>query len=108
MSACLPAPATYRIFVAPGTLAGGIFNGYPCGTANEYMLDVDCIEPCSAGGLCSCLWDLDGDGGVGIVDFLMLLAAWGPNPGHPADFNCDGVVNVQDFLALLANWGPCP
>ena len=54
----------------------------------------------------SCPWDLDG-GGVGITDFLALLAAWGLNPGHPADFDGDGVVGILDFLALLANWGPC-
>lgn len=55
-----------------------------------------------------CLGDLDGDGAVGIVDFLGLLAAWGPNPGHPADLDGDGTVGIQDFLQLLANWGPCP
>ncbi len=54
-----------------------------------------------------CTADLDCDGNVGIVDFLALLAAWGPNPGHPADFDSDGVVGIVDFLALLANWGPC-
>jgi hypothetical protein len=52
--------------------------------------------------------DLNDSGDVGVVDFLLLLAAWGPNPGHPADFNCDGSVNVLDFLALLTKWGPCP
>jgi len=55
-----------------------------------------------------CPWDLDCDGTVGITDFLTLLSAWGPNPGHPADFNGDGTVGISDFLALLANWGPCP
>ncbi len=56
---------------------------------------------------CECPWDLDGCGTVGITDFLALLAAWGPNPGHPADFDGDGNVGITDFLALLANWGPC-
>ncbi len=56
----------------------------------------------------SCPWDTDVDGDVGITDFLALLAAWGPNPGHPSDFNGDGAVDIIDFLALLANWGPCP
>ncbi len=54
-----------------------------------------------------CLADLDGDGEVGITDFLALLAAWGPNPGHPADLDGDGIVGITDFLALLAAWGPC-
>ena len=26
----------------------------------------------------------------------------------PADIDGDGVVGINDFLALLANWGPCP
>ncbi|MHC4219888.1 MAG: agmatine deiminase family protein [Planctomycetota bacterium] len=53
--------------------------------------------------------DLDGDGIVGVNDFLLLLAAWGPcpDPCPPAclgdlDGNC--VVNVNDFLLLLAAW----
>ncbi|MCZ6444866.1 MAG: hypothetical protein O6758_01645 [Planctomycetota bacterium] len=55
-----------------------------------------------------CPWDLDGGGGVGILDLLALLAAWGPNPGHPADFDGSGDVGILDLLTLLANWGPCP
>jgi hypothetical protein len=108
LTVCLPAPATYWVFVSTGTLAGDIFTGYPCNTTNEYALSVDCFEPCGSGGVCGCTWDLDDSGDVGVNDFLDLLAAWGPNPGHPADFNCDGIVDVQDFLELLANWGPCP
>jgi hypothetical protein len=55
-----------------------------------------------------CLGDTDGDGSVGVTDFLNLLAAWGPCPGCPEDLNFDGAVNVQDFLVLLSQWGPCP
>ncbi len=55
-----------------------------------------------------CPWDLyDGDGNVGILDLLALLAAWGSNPGGPPDFDGDGSVGVLDLLTLLANWGPC-
>ncbi|MEE8061496.1 MAG: hypothetical protein V3T16_06680 [Gemmatimonadales bacterium] len=43
-----------------------------------------------------CPWDLDGDGEVGITDFLGFLADW------------DNPYGINDFLALLANWGPCP
>ncbi len=54
----------------------------------------------------SCPWDCaNGDGNVGIVDFLAVLADWG-NPS-PCDFDGGGV-GITDFLALLANWGPCP
>ena len=55
-----------------------------------------------------CDADLDDDGAVGVTDFLSLLSAWGPNPGHPADFDGDGEVGVTDFLVLLGAWGPCP
>ncbi len=55
------------------------------------------------------LGDLDGDGAVGILDFLMLLAAWGPCPGScppscTADLDGDCSVGIIDFLMLLAHW----
>ncbi len=55
---------------------------------------------------CASPFNLGGDCGVGIADFLALLIAWGPNPGHPADFDDDGSVAISDMLALLAAWGP--
>ena len=55
-----------------------------------------------------CAADLDGDGFVGITDFLLLLGNWGVCPGCPGDLNGDGRVFIDDFLALLAAWGPCP
>jgi hypothetical protein len=56
------------------------------------------------------LGDLDGDGVVNVVDFLLLLAAWGPcpdpcPPSCPEDLDGDCLVNVVDFLILLGNWG---
>ncbi len=48
--------------------------------------------------------DLDGDGVVGVTDLLLLLGAWGANPGSIADLDGDGAVGVVDFLMLLANW----
>jgi predicted outer membrane repeat protein len=44
---------------------GGVFVGGPCGPAT-------CPQPCPG--------DLDGDGQVGVGDFLQLLATWGPCP----------------------------
>ncbi|MHC4970424.1 MAG: hypothetical protein ACYTF4_17670 [Planctomycetota bacterium] len=53
--------------------------------------------------------DADGDCVVGVIDFLDLLAAWGPcpdpcPPSCPTDFDGDCDVGVIDFLILLANW----
>ena len=54
--------------------------------------------------------DLDGDGSVGITDFLILLGSWGPcdepcPPSCPADIDGDCNVGIMDFLILLGNWG---
>jgi hypothetical protein len=55
--------------------------------------------------------DLDGDGIVGMVDFLALLGAWGPcsdcgtPQACPADFDGDCAVDIGDLLILLGNWG---
>jgi parallel beta-helix repeat protein len=62
--------------------------------------------------------DLDGDGEVGVADFLIVLGMWGPcaDPCCLADLathydDCrtintpDGDVDVGDFYALLSWWG---
>ena len=52
--------------------------------------------------------DLDGDGVVGILDFLALLADWGScgDCGDcPADLDNDCSVGIVDVLTLLGNWG---
>ncbi len=54
--------------------------------------------------------DINGDGVVGINDFLLLLAAWGPcdlpcPPLCAGDLDGDCTVGIADFLLLLANWG---
>ena len=59
--------------------------------------DWDCWDPA----------DLNCDRIVGIVDFLMLLAAWGPCAdceNCPADLDCDCNVGIIDFLLLLEDW----
>jgi hypothetical protein len=74
-----------------------------------WALQVSKLAFCPGGPPCP--WDLDGDGMVGVTDFLDLLANWGPciylPPDCPWDFDADGVCGVTDFLALLAHWGPC-
>jgi hypothetical protein len=53
------------------------------------------------------LGDLDGDGAVGVTDFLLLLAGWGACTADCClpDLDLDGDVGVADFLILLAHWG---
>ncbi len=55
------------------------------------------------------LGDLNEDGTVGVVDLLLLLAAWGPcdvpcPPTCPADLDDDCVVGITDLLILPGNW----
>lgn len=55
-----------------------------------------------------CNADLNGDGLVGITDFLQLLGAWGPCGGDCAeDLDHDEIVGITDFLLMLSAWGPC-
>ena len=56
----------------------------------------------------TCTLDIDGDGDVGVTDLLVLLGAWGTDPGGPPDFNGDLTVDTLDLLELLGQWGPCP
>ncbi len=52
--------------------------------------------------------DVDGNGIVDTVDFLAVLAAWGPCPDPcppcPADFDADCEVGITDFLTVLGSW----
>jgi len=52
------------------------------------------------------LGDIDGDGAVGIVDFLAVLAAWGRCVDGCCleDLDLDNEVGIADFLLLLGNW----
>jgi hypothetical protein len=55
-----------------------------------------------------CYADFDGDGVVGVIDFLHLLAVWGTDgPGSNFAMPLD-VVEFGDFVAFLDAWGPCP
>ena len=54
--------------------------------------------------------DLNGDGAVDTIDFLALLATWGPcpdpcPPNCTADLNEDCTVGPTDLIILLGNWG---
>ena len=57
------------------------------------------------GGGVRCVYT-DGDGVVGVVDFLYILADWGgcEESCCLSDLDLDGDVGVTDFLLVLANW----
>ena len=65
-------------------------------TPDEYPVELD-VEP-------SCPADLDGDGLVGVMDLLAVVAGWGQ---AEADIDGDGHAGVSDLLLVLANWGLC-
>jgi len=101
----LSGPFRIQPFAAQGTNGGGSPRST---TALDISFDNLVIEadeinmPCLAG-------DLDGDGTVGIGDFLLVLAQWGPCPPKClGDVDGDGIVGINDLLLVLANWGPCP
>ncbi len=57
-----PSAASYVVFVSPGNPDGsGVFDGYPCGGANDYELTLTCNDTCSMVQGCV-TGDLSGDG----------------------------------------------
>jgi hypothetical protein len=53
--------------------------------------------------------DVNEDGAVDALDFLMIVASWGACPAPPdscaADCDDSGTVDALDLLTVLANWG---
>ena len=70
-------------------------------------MDMGTYEYQEGSSTCPCPPDLDGNGQVRVPDLIILLGAWGPNPGHLADLDGSGEVRVPDLIILLAAWGPC-
>jgi hypothetical protein len=60
---------------------------------------------------CECPGEMNGDGIVGIDEFLTVLANWGLctacPPSCPGDIDASCSVGVLDFLFVLSRWGPC-
>ncbi|MES3030828.1 MAG: chitobiase/beta-hexosaminidase C-terminal domain-containing protein [Patescibacteria group bacterium] len=49
--------------------------------------------------------DINKDGDVDILDFVILMAQWGQmGAGNSADLNSDNAVNILDFVILMAEW----
>ncbi len=60
----------------------------------------------------TCPADSNGDGMVGITEFLGVLGMWGACPPLPApcpyDLTGDAEVGTYDFLTVIGFWGTCP
>jgi hypothetical protein len=96
-----------------------VFTGFSGRDCNDNGVQDDCeilsgdAEDLNGNGVpdeCDLPGDLDGDGSVGVTDFLILLTTWGPCPGAcpppcAGDLDGDCVVGVGDFLMLLSLWG---
>ena len=91
------------------TITGGNANGstFPDNIGGGMLIFASSptVADCTPAALPS---DLNGDGLVGIEDFLALLAVWGSCSDCgtcPADFDGDCSVGILDLLILLGNWG---
>jgi hypothetical protein len=88
-----------RLDAGQNIYVGGGYSNYNTGAEGVAVFKYDALVTTG---------DLDGDGVVGVNDFLILLGAWGPCgdcAGCPADLDGDCQVGVNDFLILLAFWG---
>ncbi|MHC4219473.1 MAG: hypothetical protein ACYSU7_13595 [Planctomycetota bacterium] len=94
-----------RCFNLPSALIPGLYEVcYEISEPGGVVFD----EFCRNDLIVRTLGDLNGDGVVGLIDFLILLTEWGPCAdctNCPADFDGDCEVGSADFLILLANWG---
>ena len=48
--------------------------------------------------------DLNEDGRVDALDFLLLVDSWGACDRCPADLDVDGIVWTEDLMLLLGSW----
>jgi len=55
----------------------------------------------------TCSGDIDGDGGIDVVDFLDVIAHWGETGVLPADVVQDFEVGVLDILIMIEYYGSC-
>jgi hypothetical protein len=88
------------------------------GDTTEILCDADrsrrvreCIVEMGAyEGRDACLFDLDGEGGIGSADIAILLGLFGTACHCPAcalDVDDDGLVGAAELAALLGDWGQC-
>jgi hypothetical protein len=75
-----------------------------CGRGPWWLVVLALATP--AGAALPCDADLDGDLAVSVTDLLVMLGAWGTDPGGPPDLDDSGAVGIGDLLIMLSVWGP--
>lgn len=96
----------------PETLGGALLNATieynRAGTPETYNATLY-VAPSGGPVIPACSGDVDGDGGTGTSDLLVLLSNWGssgpsiePSDG---DLSGDNSIGTADLLVLLADWG---
>ncbi len=96
-------------FAVPGRQAVDVRIAWPGSDGESITQDIPSVATSQAVLIVeTLLGDTNDDGTVNIVDFLNVLASWGPCPAPPepcpADFDNSGTVDIVDFLTVLANW----
>ena len=92
----------YNRFVLPDSFTGRVdyvFRAY-IGDGSEYSVEIPFYQISSQG----LLGDVNGDGGINVLDVVMIMGAILNNTEDElenADINGDGIVNVQDLVALV-------
>ncbi len=87
----------------------GRIAGYGVGTDGSYrafLLTLADQAPTALG--LPCQGDFDGDGDIGVNEFLSVLGLWGSCVDCDEDINGDDLVGIYEFLFILGSWGPCP
>ncbi len=98
-SAELPA-GTYWLFIAPGTLQGPIYYGYPCGIDNNYVATARCFEDggCEPGPLLDAWTSADPDEGF---DICHVFGIEPESPGLPMNFFEPGSEPFEGQVCLM-------
>jgi hypothetical protein len=80
---------------------GGCFETIAESCGGDFSVGMDCDD------LCTCDWDVDCSGDVGLGDITLLIDSWGPCEACVTDLTDSGDVGVADLLVLLEHWSGC-
>jgi hypothetical protein len=82
-------------------VSGGCFDTIAESCEGSFTVGVRCED------ICTCQWDPDCSGAVGLGDISLMLGSWGDCTGCSTDLDESGVVDVHDLLLVLEHWDGC-